>query len=144
MRMADFKADERACCSFELSLPLGTLTHLAAVEQLTLQEVVLVALEIVIVGLFDESPVFQIAPASICDSQAGTSRSFRAALAAHRIKRGDRAAQPTDGTEVQVQLSVLVVVDVGLPGLQSSSKAFTKSLREGVSFCLLTGKIRSI
>lgn len=116
--MAGLKADEEACCAFKLPPSLDTLTHLAAVEGLTLRDVITVALEIVIIRSFDESPDLPSGLADINDLKAATAPSFRAVLAAYRV---GRAVQTADVSEVQVN-SGIEVVDVGSSSLQFSKE----------------------
>lgn len=121
--MADLKADQEACCAFKLPPSLDTLTHLAAVEGLALRDVITVALEIVIVRLFDDSPDLPSGLADKYDLKAATAPSFRAVLAAYRA---GSAVQTADFSEVRVN-SEVEVLDVGSSSLQFSEKKSSRS-----------------
>ena len=93
------KASEDAWFTFELTPPLDTLVRLAALEGVTLQEVIATAFKTVIDGCVNGTRGHTSERNPVGDSPA--SLSFRAVLASVRAGRTEAVAQPAGISEVQ-------------------------------------------
>ena len=99
--MAEPAAHSDASFSFELTPPLDTLLQLAALEGLTLQDVVATALQSVIDGCLTGTQDGARGDSGNTDQVPASSHSFRAMLASVRNTRAEAAARPAGISEVQ-------------------------------------------
>lgn len=98
--MAAPDAHSDASFSFELTPPLDNLLHLAALEGLTLQDVVATALQSVIDGCLIGTHGAS-GHSDNTDHSAAAPQPFRAVLSAVRNTRAQASARPADISEVQ-------------------------------------------